>query len=173
MSAYVDATGVTNLTADIKALADATYPANEAVAPEYDATSAYEIGDYCIYSGMLYKCNTAIAIGGEAWNAAHWTQVSVVDELGSGGSSGLKFFNTSVATSAFVADQTYADYGYRAAVALTGVTSSTIPEVVFALLDATSGIFAPIAESYNGGVYIYASEVPSNSILIPTIICWS
>lgn len=81
MSAYVDATGVTALTADIKALADATYPSNEAVAPEYDATSTYEIGDYCIYSGMLYKCNTAIATGGEAWNAAHWTQVSVSSEL--------------------------------------------------------------------------------------------
>lgn len=85
MSAYVDATGVTQLTADIKELADATYPANEAVAPEYDATSAYEIGDYCIHSGMLYKCNTAIATGGEAWNATHWAKVSVSEELGNGG----------------------------------------------------------------------------------------
>ena len=81
MSAYVDATGVTQLTAVIKALADATYPANEAVAQEYDATSAYIVGDYCIHSGLLYKCNTAIATGGEAWTVAHWTQVSVASDM--------------------------------------------------------------------------------------------
>lgn len=169
MSAYVDATGVINLTADIKALADATYPANEAVAQEYDATSAYTVGDYCIHSGLLYKCNTAIATGGEAWTVAHWTQVSVVDEIGSGG---LQFFNTAVATSVFVADQTYSDYGYRAAVLLTGVTSTMIPEIIFGVTDAISGIFAPVAECYNGGVYLYANDVPEAAITIPTIICW-
>ena len=87
-------------------------------------------------------------------------------------SDGLRFFNTAVATSAFVADQTYADYGYRAAVALTGVTSTMIPEIIFGVTDATSGIFAPVAECYNGGVYLYANDVPSAAITIPTIICW-
>lgn len=87
MSAYVDATGVTQLTADIKELADTTYPSNEAVAPEYDSTSSYGVGDYCIYGGLLYKCNTAISTGGETWDATHWTQVNIVGEIGGGGSS--------------------------------------------------------------------------------------
>lgn len=84
----------------------------------------------------------------------------------------LQFNNVNVATSAFVADQTYTDYGYRASVALTGVIATMIPEVIFGLAEATSGSFAPIAETYNGGVYIYADSVPSAAITIPTIICW-
>lgn len=82
------------------------------------------------------------------------------------------FTNTTVATTAWQTDSTYSDYGKRAAVALTGVLSGMIPEVVFSLADAVSGLFAPVAETYNGGVYIYANAVPSAAITIPTIICW-
>ena len=84
----------------------------------------------------------------------------------------LQFNDTAVPTSAFVADTTYEDYPYRAAVALTNVIANMIPEVVFSLTDATSGIFAPVAEAYNGGVYLYANDVPEATITIPTIICW-
>lgn len=84
----------------------------------------------------------------------------------------LSFSNTIVAVASFVADSTYTDFPYRASVPLTGVTSSMIPEVVFGVVDAMSGIFAPCAETYNGGVYIYASELPSAAITIPTILCW-
>lgn len=83
-----------------------------------------------------------------------------------------QFNNTFVSTSQFVSDTTYEDYGFRAAVSLSGVTSTMIPEVVLSLADAVSGIFAPVAESYNGGVYLYASDVPESAITIPVIICW-
>lgn len=86
--------------------------------------------------------------------------------------SALKFTNTSVATSAFVSDSTYASYGYRAAVTLTGATATMIPEVAFGIEDAASGIFATGADTYDGGVYIYAKEVPSAAITIPTILLW-
>ena len=84
----------------------------------------------------------------------------------------LQFNNTSVNASAFVADTTYEDYPFRAAVPLEGVLESMIPEVIFALSDATSGNFAPVAETYNGGVYLYASDVPEAVIVIPTILLW-
>lgn len=84
----------------------------------------------------------------------------------------LLFLNKTVSASAFSSDATYTDYPYRAAVALTGVTSAVIPEIIFALADAVSGNFAPVAAAYNGGVYIYASERPAAAITIPTIICW-
>ena len=84
----------------------------------------------------------------------------------------LMFQSTTVATSAFVADATYTDYPYRASVALAGAISGMVPEVIFSLEDAISGTFAPVAESYNGGVYIYANGVPSANITIPTIILW-
>ena len=84
----------------------------------------------------------------------------------------LQFNNASVPVSNFVADTTYEDYPFRATVPLVGVLESMIPEVIFSLADATSGLFAPIAESFNGGVYLYASDKPEGNITVPVIICW-
>lgn len=84
----------------------------------------------------------------------------------------LTFTNKSVAASAFASNSTYADFPYRAAVALTGVTAAMVPEVFFGLTDAMSGNFAPVAESYAGGIYIYAAAKPSAAVTIPTILCW-
>ena len=85
---------------------------------------------------------------------------------------GLVFSDITVATSAFVADQTYADYGYRAAISLVNVTSTMVPDVMFGMAEAISGVYAPVAVCYSGGVYIYASEAPESDVIIPTIICW-
>lgn len=84
----------------------------------------------------------------------------------------LLFRDVVIPVSDFVADTTYQDYGFRAAVALEGVISSMIPEVILSADDAVSGDFAPVSESYDGGVYIYAASPPQNNITIPTIICW-
>lgn len=84
----------------------------------------------------------------------------------------LLFTDTSVPVSAFVADSTYQDYPFRAAIALTGVLNSMIPEVVLGMADAIDGNFAPVAATYNGGVYLYAASAPESAITIPTIICW-
>lgn len=84
----------------------------------------------------------------------------------------LQFNDVAVASSAFASSTLYEDYGYKGTVALTGVLSNMTPEVVFGMTEATSGVFAPIAECYNGGIYLYANEVPDSSITIPTIICW-
>lgn len=84
----------------------------------------------------------------------------------------LLFSNVSISAASFVSDLTYAEYGYRAQIALTGVTASMVPEVIFGLDDAVSGIFAPIVESYSGGIYVYASEQPSGATTVPTIIAW-
>ena len=82
----------------------------------------------------------------------------------------LVFESTVVQTTAFNETNSYEDFPHRAAVTLSGVTSGMIPEVVF--LPDNVGLFAPIAESYNGGIYIYASEIPESAVTIPTIICW-
>lgn len=203
----LDEDGVVLLASDIKTLSDATYPSNAAIASAYDATAAYSVGDYCLRNGLLYKCNTAISSGGEVWTAAHWTQVSVVDEMGSGDATGavradiaqsftssekqqarenvsaeaksLRFFNTVVPVSAFEANDgttivsNYDDYTCRATIPLTNVTSQMIPDVIFATEDATSGIFSPNSETYNGGIYIYSSEIPLEAVTIPTIVCWT
>ena len=84
----------------------------------------------------------------------------------------LVFNDTAVVTSAWESDATYTDYPYKAAVALSGVTASMIAEIVLSPTDATSGNFAPVCQTYGGGVYLYASSVPEASITIPTIIVW-
>ena len=50
------------------------------VADEYDNTSTYAVGDYCVYEGTLYVCNTAISTA-EEWTATHWTATNVTDEI--------------------------------------------------------------------------------------------
>ena len=83
----------------------------------------------------------------------------------------LSFTNKTVATSAWASDATYQDFPYRAAVACEGVTAKHYAEVSFSPSDAMSGSFAPVAASYDGGVYIYASEIPEAALTIPTTVC--
>lgn len=84
----------------------------------------------------------------------------------------LVFSNQNVATSAWAETKTYEDYPFRASVALSGVISTMIPQVVFSVAALAENSFAPVAECYNGGVYIYASDKPEKAVTIPTIICW-
>lgn len=84
----------------------------------------------------------------------------------------LVFSNQSVATSAWAETKTYEDYPFRASVALSGVISTMIPQVVFSVAALAENSFAPVAECYNGGVYIYASDKPEKAVTIPMIICW-
>ena len=46
--------------------------ARASLAPEYSPTSAYAVGAIVYHDGNIYQCKTAIADGGEAWNAEHW-----------------------------------------------------------------------------------------------------
>ena len=86
--------------------------------------------------------------------------------------SPLRFSDITVPASAFAADSTYPDYPYRAAVALTGVLERMIPEVVFSVSTLADTGFAPVAQCYDGGVYIWADSVPSGDVSIHTILCW-
>lgn len=81
----------------------------------------------------------------------------------------LLFFNVSVPASAFLPDASYADYPYKANIALAGVLASMIPEVVFPIV---SFGYAPVCASYNGGVSVYTDSVPEGTTVFPTIILW-
>ena len=48
------------------------------VADDYDATATYDVGDLCVYKGVLYECTTAITTA-EAWNSAHWSRINLGD----------------------------------------------------------------------------------------------
>lgn len=81
--------------------------------------------------------------------------------------------NVQVSQESWTQTDTYEDYPFSATATVTGMTADMIPEVVFALTDATSGTFAPVAAPTVDGVTIYASEQPQNVVTIPTIVGWS
>ena len=83
----------------------------------------------------------------------------------------LSFKDVEVPISSFVSDSTYPQYPYKAELSCPGVTSNYVPEIMFGLADAVTGIFSPIAESGTDTVTIYASSIPSSIITIPSIIC--
>lgn len=120
------------------------------------------------FAALLAQLRTAIeqAAGGEIPDGTITHQKLAADAVK------LTFTNTTVEAASFAADETYGDFPYRAAVALTGAAEAMTPEVVFGAADAMSGTFAPVAESYAGGVYIYAAEIPSAAVTIPTILLW-
>lgn len=80
--------------------------------------------------------------------------------------------NKVVAKEDFTSDNTYTDYPYRASIAVNGVTMDMIPEIIFDVADAIGGNYSPVAQTYNGGIYIYAASPPDNNLTIPTIIVW-
>lgn len=78
-----------------------------------------------------------------------------------------------VASSAWASSSTYSaqGYGFRASVPLSGVTADHIPDVTFAMADAVSGNLAPLADTYAGGIYIYAKEQPTATVNIASVVC--
>lgn len=82
----------------------------------------------------------------------------------------VKFTNTSVAASAFVADNNYSNYGYCASIGLSGVTANDTADVYFSGEQVEQEIYASFCESYAGGVKIYAAEKPSEAVIIPLIL---
>lgn len=141
---------------------------------KFDALSAlrgqnsYELAVKAGFQGTEEEWMDSII--GDGWIGAYQEVEARV--VGLEGSTKLVFNGVSVETDAFVNDTTYPDYPYRAAIAIDGVTSDMIPEVIFDMDDCTSGIFAPLANTYNGGVYIYTAGVPDEIVVIPTIIIW-
>lgn len=72
-----------------------------------------------------------------------------------------------VAASTWVADTTYAEYGYRCTVASAAISATDFVDVVFGVTEATSGDYAPVCEAYDGGVYLYSKV--DDAIIVPTI----
>ena len=54
------------------------------VAPQYSSSATYNAGDYVIYNGQLYRCQTPITTA-ESWTPGKWKSVTIGNEL-----SGLK-----------------------------------------------------------------------------------
>lgn len=82
--------------------------------------------------------------------------------------SGTSITKVQVATSAFTSDSTYASLGYnvKGTIGMPDITQNDVVNVTFDMAQAVSGNFAPISNTYNGGVYIYAKETPTSTITV-------
>lgn len=75
---------------------------------------------------------------------------------------------TNITVNNWVSDTTYANYPYKATITAYDVTPSMVAEVIYGLTEVESGNYAPICQTFNGGVYIYSKV--NTSIVIPTIL---
>lgn len=71
---------------------------------------------------------------------------------------------------AFVFDGEYEEYPYSAKVVVPDANADMIPTIIFSLKDALSTNFAPIAQSYDGYVKIFAKEIPSENVKIASMV---
>ena len=81
------------------------------------------------------------------------------------------FENVSVPVESFSEDGTYADYPYKAEIALLGINEEVIADVIFGPKEADEGRFAAVTKTEQGKVILYANAVPDEAILIPAIVC--
>lgn len=88
-------------------------------------------------------------------------------------SSLLIFKDMVVPVSAWIADSTYKTegFGYSADIICQGVTEEYVPEVIFSVADAACGNFSSNSATFENVVRIYAKDVLSESIIVPTITC--
>lgn len=77
--------------------------------------------------------------------------------------------NVEVGTDAWVADTTFAEYPYRAAAVVSGAAENMLANVVYAPTESDSGDYSKQTAAYDGGVYIYAKEVPAAAITLLTV----
>lgn len=153
--------------------AEVTYPKDALIAVEIykkqETSTALTTTYYCgvtIDNANVY-CTAQINFGNVtintdqlADNAVTYSKLSQplqqsIDAIPGKQEAMLTFSNVAVAAADWVEDNTLTGYTYKAAVALTGVTSSHYPTVIFALADVVSGNYSNIVESYNGGIYIW------------------
>ena len=79
--------------------------------------------------------------------------------------------NISVPVSAWIPDSSSAAYSFKAAIAVSGVTGDHYPEIAFGFVEAGNGNYSTVAETYDGGVYIYAAKKPSSAIIVASLVC--
>lgn len=147
----------------------------------------YATADAMAAAVLSPKAGDAYAVGSAApydiyiWDAVHRTWVNNGNIRGADGKDAdlsdaepmkHKFTDVRVEASAYVADDTYPDFPFRVEIPLDGINETMTPCVTFDVAEAVGGLFAPVAECYNGGVYIYAESALNYEIIIPTIICW-
>jgi len=89
----VDLADVEDLNDNFEDIDEIMHNTQISLAPAYDQTSTYEVGDLVMYENLLYKCITAITVA-EAWDATKWERAVLSDSAGGGGGGGVTYSTT-------------------------------------------------------------------------------
>lgn len=89
-----------------------------------------------------------------------------VGDDGDGTAETLDWLNVTVQPGSFTEDSTYEDFPYKARIQLEGALQKMAPEVVFPVAEE---MYAPVCESYDGGVMIWVDDPPAEAVVIPRI----
>ena len=118
----------------------------------------------------VVRFNTSL-LRSEYFYGNSWLEVP---NSGGGGSEPTVLLNTVINVSDWAASVTPIDtrFLYEAVISVPGTTSNNLPEVVFSIPAAASGIFAPLAQTSTDSVIIYASKIPESAITIPSIVIY-
>ena len=152
------------------------------IANAYSSNSTYAQGSYCVYTGTVYRCDTAVTVA-EAFDPSKWTSIVVMNELKAlfdSVSSDVDDINSihtfALATTDWVANTdptTSTDYPYTCTKSSTLYSNSSAP--IWDLVGAGSVTTSTekeamdaIAEAYfsSTGIVLYATEQPTVALTL-------
>lgn len=103
----------------------------------------------------------------EVINAKHYADLAAESAILS---QKVRVINNVVVPVASWINNSSSNYPQKALINIDNVTEEQIVDVYFAESEAVSGNYSPVTDSVDGGVYIYAKEIPSADITIPSIL---
>ena len=143
--------------------------ARNAIADEYDSTSTYSVGDYCIYGGMYYRCTTAVTTA-ESFDSTKWTATQVGDEL-SNKANMINIYNVP-ASAISLTSGSYGGFSYQAAVDISNIVPQS-GETVIAIIPRGGGTTNPVLCKLGGTgqnlLYIFTATSSKPNVDIVTI----
>lgn len=84
----VDLADVNDINYNTEAIDGLIHNTQVSLAPAYDQTLTYEVGDLVMYDTLLYECITAIATP-EAWDSTKWQRAYLSENAGGGGNANV------------------------------------------------------------------------------------
>lgn len=128
----------------------------------------FEIPETPVYSEAMRKLEDTDQATAELFNGMF---LRLLENDAALRNTTLIFNDVSVDASAWVDDGTYEGYPYRVDIPCEGVTADHVADVMFNITEAMSGNYAPVCVTGDGIVSIYCTEIPSETIVIPTLKC--
>ena len=136
------------------------------VAAQYSSSATYNVGDYVIYNGQIYRCTTAITTP-ESWTAAHWAAAYIGDDLAATTDAIQEQFSYPI--------KSFSDYSnYTASFAHGNTIVSTVVIPAGSFVHGVRIHFSETTTAYNSWVYLIDNSTKQilRKVILPTQNAW-